>query len=100
MSPCITERQRTRRWLENLNLNDLDHAVNEKCEQKPPMVRCADDLLILCKAGQGAGLQTRLKRWLEARGLKLNEKKTRLVDTRVEAIEFLGFAVSWRVLLP
>jgi RNA-directed DNA polymerase len=82
--------------LANLYLNDLDHAVNEKCEQKPTMVRYADDLLILCKPGQGPGLQTRLKRWLEARKLKLNEEKTRLVDTREEGIEFLGFAVSWR----
>ncbi len=80
----------------NLYLNDLDHAVNEKCEQKPTMVRYADDLLILCKQGQGAGLQTRLKRWLEARKLKLNEEKTRLVDTRKEGFEFLGFAVAWR----
>ena len=82
--------------LANLYLNDLDHAVNEKCEQKPTMVRYADDLLILCKPGQGAGLQTRLKRWLEARKLKLNEEKTRLVDTRKEGFEFLGFSVAWR----
>jgi len=82
--------------LANLYLNDLDHAVNEKCEQKPTMVRYADDLLILCRQGQGAGLQTRLKRWLEARKLKLNEEKTRLVVTRKEGFEFLGFAVAWR----
>jgi RNA-directed DNA polymerase len=82
--------------LANLYLNDLDHAVNDRCEQKPTMVRYADDLLILCKRGQGAGLQTRLKRWLEARKLKLNEEKTRLVDTRKEAFEFLGFVVAWR----
>lgn len=82
--------------LANLHLDDLDHAVNEKCEQKPTMVRYADDLLILCKPGQGPGLQTRLKRWLETRKLKLNEEKTRLVDTRVEGIEFLGFSVAWR----
>ena len=82
--------------LANLYLNDLDHAVNEQCEQKPTMVRYADDLLILCKPGQGAGLPTRLQRWLEARKLKLNEEKTRLVDTRTEGIEFLGFSVAWR----
>jgi group II intron reverse transcriptase/maturase len=82
--------------LANLYLNDLDHAVNEQCEQKPTMVRYADDFLILCKPGQGAGLQTRLQRWLEARKLKLNEAKTRLVDTRKEGIEFLGFSVAWR----
>jgi group II intron reverse transcriptase/maturase len=82
--------------LANLYLNDLDHAVNEQCEQKPTMVRYADDLLILAKPGQGAGLQARLKRWLEARKLKLNEEKTRLVDTRKASIEFLGFVVAWR----
>lgn len=82
--------------LANLYLNDLDHAVNDRCEQKPTMVRYADDLLILCQPGQGAGLQTRLKRWLEARELKLNEEKTRLVDTRKDAVEFLGFVVAWR----
>lgn len=60
------------------------------------MVRYADDLLILAKPGQGAGLQARLKRWLQARQLKLNEEKTRLVDTRKESIEFLGFVVAWR----
>ncbi len=82
--------------LTNLYLNDLDHAVNEKCEQKPTMVRYADDLLTLCKPGQGPGLQSRPKRWLEARKLKLNEEKTRLVDTRNEAFELLGFPVAWR----
>lgn len=82
--------------LANLYLNDLDHAVNEQCEQKPTMVRYADDLLILAKPGQGAELQARLKRWLEARQLKLNEEKTRLVDTRKESFEFLGFVVAWR----
>ena len=80
--------------LANLYLNDLDHAVNEQCEQKPMLVRYADDLLILCQPGQGAGLRTRLQRWLEARKLKLNEAKTRLVDTREEGIEFLGFSVA------
>lgn len=82
--------------LANLHLNDLDHAVNDRCEQKPTMVRYADDLLILCQPGQGAGLQARLKRWLEARRLRLNEEKTRLVDTRKDALEFLGFVVTWR----
>jgi RNA-directed DNA polymerase len=33
---------------------------------------------------------------LKNRGLTLNEKKTRLVDIRQEAIKFLGFSVSWR----
>ena len=72
------------------------HAVNEPCEQKPVMVRYAGDCLILCKPSRGAGLQTRLQRWLEARKLTFNEEKTRLVDTRKAGIEFLGFSVAWR----
>jgi hypothetical protein len=46
--------------LANLDLDDPDHAVNEKCEQQPTMVRYADDFFILCKTGLGAGLPTRL----------------------------------------
>ena len=81
--------------LANLYLNALDHAVNEACELKPTMVRYADDLVILAKPGDGAPLQERLKRWTQARGLKLNEEKTRLVDSRKEPFCFLGFAVCW-----
>ena len=82
--------------LANLYLNELDWAVNERCELKPTMVRYADDFVILCRKGQGAGLLERLKKWLQARELKLNEEKTRLVDIRTEGIKFLGFSVSWR----
>jgi RNA-directed DNA polymerase len=82
--------------LANLYLNGLDWAVNERCELRPTMVRYADDFVILCRTGQGTGLLARLKRWLQARGLKLNEAKTRLVDIRQEGIQFLGFGVSWR----
>ena len=82
--------------LANLYLNGLDWAVNEKCELKPTMVRYADDFVILCRKGQGTGLLARLKKWLTARELKLNEEKTRLVDIREEGIKFLGFSVSWR----
>ena len=38
----------------------------------------------------------RLKSWLEKRGLKLNEKKTRIVDFEKENLEFLGFRLAWR----
>jgi group II intron reverse transcriptase/maturase len=82
--------------LANLYLNSLDHAVNETCELKPTMVRYADDLVILCKPGNGAVLKQRLQRWLESRGLTLNEEKTRLVNTRKESFCFLGFIVNWR----
>ena len=82
--------------LANLYLDPLDHAVNDSCELKPTMVRYADDLLILARPGQGAALRTRLQRWLDARGLQLNEEKTRLVATRTTAFCFLGFQVAWR----
>ena len=82
--------------LANLFLNRLDHEVNERCECQPVMVRYADDFVIMCRPGEGAALLNRLKRWLEHRGLTLNETKTRLVDIRREGIKFLGFSLSHR----
>src|SRR5665213_4597206 len=61
------------------------------------MVRYADDLVILARPGQGAGLRERLQRWTQARGLTLNEEKTRLVDYRQEGFAFIGFSVSRRL---
>jgi hypothetical protein len=82
--------------LANAYLNRLDWEVNERCELAPLMVRYADDLVILCRPGQGEGLLARLRRWLERKGLKLNEQKTRLVDIRRAGIRFLGFSLTWR----
>ncbi len=82
--------------LANAYLNRLDWDVNERCELKPVMVRYADDFVILCRPGEGSGLRERLQGWLERRGLKLNEQKTRLVDIRREGIKFLGFSLTWR----
>lgn len=82
--------------LANAYLNRLDWEVNERCESKPVMVRYADDFVILSRKGQGAGLMERLKKWLTHRGLTLNERKTRLVDLRQEAIKFLGFRIMGR----
>jgi len=82
--------------LANLYLDRLDKEVNGRSELKARMVRYADDFVILSRPGQGQTLLERVKRWLNARGLKLNEEKTRLVDIRKEGIKFLGFSVSWR----
>jgi group II intron reverse transcriptase/maturase len=82
--------------LANLYLDGLDKAVNERCELKPKMIRYADDFVILCGRGQGQGLKERVKRWLTARGLTLNEKKTRLLNSRADNFRFLGFQVGWR----
>jgi len=78
--------------LANLYLNGLDWAVNEKVIGKPVLVRYADDFVILSAPGQGKELLERLRTWLTARGLKLNEEKTRLVDSG-QGFNFLGFTV-------
>ena len=82
--------------LANLYLNRLDWQVNDRCEKRPVLVRYADDFVILSRPGQGAELLARLKRWLEAHGLTLNETKTRLLEVRQEGFKFLGYGVSWR----
>jgi RNA-directed DNA polymerase len=83
--------------LANLYLHALDQAVNDQCGKIPVMVRYADDFVILCPRGRGPAYLDRLKRWLEARGLKLNEAKTRLVDSRQARFKFLGFRVHLAV---
>lgn len=82
--------------LANLYLDRLDKAVNGEATCQPVMVRYADDFVIHCRKGQAPVLLARLKRWLEARKLKLNEEKTRVVDVSKEGFRFLGFSVSRR----
>lgn len=86
--------------LANIYLHPLDEAVNEKCRgpsgYKPCMVRYADDLVILCNPGEGENLKERLDCWLKHRGLVLNEQKTRVIESRENGFEFLGFAFRWQ----
>jgi len=82
--------------LANLYLNPLDWAVNERCAGEPVLVRYADDFVILCQPGRGKELRERLHRWLTAKGLSLNESKTRIVNFRKEDFHFLGFKLSQR----
>jgi group II intron reverse transcriptase/maturase len=82
--------------LANLYLNPLDHGVNEKTSRQARMVRYADDFVIACAPGRSGAVLERLKKWLEAKGLTLNEKKTRVVNIRHEGINFLGFNLTWR----
>lgn len=82
--------------LANLYLDGLDKAVNGGRQMKAVMVRYADDFVVLCRKGQGMEMQRRLTSWLERRGLKLNEKKTRIVDFEKDGLEFLGFRLSWK----
>ena len=71
--------------LANLYLNSLDHGVNDHPELEAKLVRYADDFVLLCRPGRAPGLQVRLKAYLEKKGLKLNEAKTRILDARREA---------------
>jgi RNA-directed DNA polymerase len=82
--------------LANIFLNPLDHGVNHKCVGKARMVRYADDLVIVCRPGQARPVLERTKRWLNAKGLSLNERKPRLVDIRQMGVNFLGFNLTWR----
>ena len=82
--------------LANLYLNPLDHGVNEKTSGQARLVRYADDFVIACAVGRSGGLKARLQKWLQAKGLTLNEVKTRIGDIRKEGINFLGFNLTWR----
>ena len=82
--------------LANIYLNPLDHGVNEKCVGQARMFRYAEDFVIACRQGRAGEVRQRTKRWLEAKGLKLNEAKTRVVDICQEGINFLGFNLTWR----
>jgi group II intron reverse transcriptase/maturase len=82
--------------LANLYLNPLDHGVNQQCMGQARMVRYADDFVILCRPGCAPQILERTTRWLQAKGLTLHDKKTRLVDIRQEGINFLGFNLTWR----
>jgi group II intron reverse transcriptase/maturase len=82
--------------LANIYLHPLDEGVNDQCRQKPRMVRYADDLVILCRPGEGRGMKERLSCWLQSRGLALNETKTRVVQSRESGFAFLGFSFRWQ----
>ena len=60
------------------------------------MIRYADDVVILCRPGEGRGMKRRLARWLQSRGLALNETKTRVVQSCASSFEFLGFTFRWQ----
>jgi len=59
------------------------------------IVRYADDLVILCKGSIDVPMQM-LKMVLDKCDLRLNEKKTSIVDARKEGFDFLGFTFQIR----
>ena len=69
---------------------------NRSKKFKAKMVRYADDFVILCHKGNAEPLMESLKKWLEGRGLKLNEEKTRIIEYGKESLDFLGFRIQQR----
>ena len=49
-----------------------------------------------CATRDGSGNEAAIGSWLERRKLRLNEKKTRIVDFARESFEFLGFRLKSR----
>lgn len=59
----------------------------------PILVRYADDLAVFCTSKEEAEtVKLRLGEWLEPRGLRFNEEKTRILHVS-EGFDFLGFNV-------
>ena len=75
--------------LSNIYLNPLDHLMAREGFE---MVRYADDFVILCRSPDEASraLDT-VQRWTAAAGLTLHPTKTRIVDAKEEAFDFLGY---------
>lgn len=82
--------------LANLYLNSLDHGVNDHPELDAKLIRYADDFVLLCRPGGGGAMLERLKKYVHAKRLTLNEAKTRLVNSQQESFRFLGFDFAWR----
>jgi RNA-directed DNA polymerase len=75
--------------LSNIYLNPLDHLMQQEGYQ---MVRYADDFVILCQsAAQAQRALELVKQWTAQAGLVLHPEKTRIVDARAGAFEFLGY---------
>jgi RNA-directed DNA polymerase len=76
--------------LSNVYLDPLDHRM---AEQGFEMVRYADDFVILCRTAEEAGRALKLvQQWVADHGLTLHPTKTRIVDSRTESFDFLGYS--------
>jgi RNA-directed DNA polymerase len=75
--------------LSNIYLDPLDHLLADAGFE---MVRYADDFVILCRTAEQAEQALELVRqWTADHGLTLHPTKTRLVDSRTESFDFLGY---------
>ena len=75
--------------LSNVYLDPLDHLM---VRHGIEMVRYADDFVILCKTAEDAARALELvKQWVAGNGLTLHPEKTRIVDSRTQSFDFLGY---------
>src|SRR5579864_685021 len=75
--------------LSNIYLDPLDHWM---ARQGFEMVRYADDFVVLCRdRWEAEEALDAVQRWTAAAGLSLHPTKTRLVNARFQAFEFLGY---------
>lgn len=76
--------------LSNIYLDPLDRLM---AGQGIEMVRYADDFVILCKTADDAERALALvQQWVEKNDLTLHPTKTRIVDSRTESFDFLGYS--------
>jgi hypothetical protein len=75
--------------LSNIYLDPLDHLLAESGFE---MVRYADDFVILCRTAEDAARALELvQQWVADNGLTLHPTKTKVIDSRTEGFDFLGF---------
>ena len=76
--------------LANIYLDALDW---EMAQAELPMVRYADDFVVLCQSREEAlGALERIEHFVQANGLRLHRQKTQIVDVRAPGgFDFLGY---------
>lgn len=75
--------------LSNIYLNPLDHLMAQWSFE---MVRYADDFVIMCRSPEDAARALALvQEWTAEAGLRLHPTKTKIVDAKTAAFEFLGY---------
>jgi len=75
--------------LSNVYLNPLDHLM---AHQGFEMVRYADDFVILCRSPEEAAKALALvQQWVAEAGLTLHPEKTKIIDAKDAAFDFLGY---------
>ena len=82
--------------LANIYLNAMDEMWQEKKAElnlKATLVRYADDFVILCQNNAEMAMEV-TRKILTKLKLSLNEEKTKIINTRKESFNFLGFTVS------